>query len=151
MLLSLLLLIGAGIFVVIDQIDYFSKFSTAIVALILFVPSIILAGLGFYRPPSVPLRWASMATVVVSAVALIFVASSLINSLINDGAPDENGIAKEADALAPPGVEAEGQTEKESDTETSPRSRLNCRQSQPEYSLPMSTSLMGLTTRWPWA
>jgi hypothetical protein len=133
-LLSLLLLIGASAFVVINQIDYFSKFSTAMVALALLVPSIILAWLGFYRPPSVPLRWASMATVVVSAVVLIFVTSSLVTSLSNDGAPDENGIAKEADALDPPEVEAEGQEDQESEPKTSPPTKA---QLQAEVPMPV--------------
>ena len=76
-LLSLLLLIAAVVFIVINQIDYLSRFSVAIVALSLLGLSIVFAGWGFYRPPSVPFRWASMATVVASAVLLIFVASNL--------------------------------------------------------------------------
>ncbi len=134
LLLSVLMLIGAIIFVVINQVDYLSKFSTAIVALALLVPSIILAGLGFYQTATVPLRWASMATVVVSAVVLIFVASSLITSLSNDGARDENGIAKEADALAPARAEAEGKKDQEGATETSTPTKA---QSQAEVSMPV--------------
>lgn len=134
LLLSVLLLIGAIIFVVINQVDYLSKFATAIVALALLVPSIIFAWLGFYRPPSVPLRWASMATVVVSAVVLIFVASSLITSLTEESAPQENGIAKEADALAPARAEAEGRKDQESGPKTSTPAKA---QSQAEVSMPV--------------
>ncbi len=59
-LLSLLLLIAAVVFIVINQIDYLSRFSVAIVALSLLGLSIVFAVWSFYRPPSVPFRWASM-------------------------------------------------------------------------------------------
>ena len=134
LLLSVLLLIGAIIFVVINQVDYLSKFATAIVALALLVPSIILGGLAFYGPPSVLWRWASMATVVVNAVVLIFVASSLITFLTEEGAPEVNGISKEADALAPAQAEAEGRKAQESGAETSPPTRA---QLQAEVPMPV--------------
>ena len=57
LLLSLLLLIGAAFFIIINQIDYLSKFSTAIVALALLrtTPSVS-RGLVLRSParPSVP-------------------------------------------------------------------------------------------------
>ncbi|MFB3061280.1 MAG: amidohydrolase family protein, partial [Candidatus Binatia bacterium] len=78
----------------------------------------------FYRPPSVPFRWASMATVVASAVLLIFVASNLFTSLTEEDALEENGIAKEADVLAPKEVEAKGQQDQEGDLATPPPGRV---------------------------
>ena len=119
-LISALLMISAIIFVVINQVDYLSKFSTAIVALALLVPSIIFAGLGIYRPGRAPFRWASMTTLVITSVLLIFVASNLYTSLTEEDALEENGIAKEADVLAPDEVEAEGQEDQEADLETYP-------------------------------